>query len=113
MRRAMFSSMTMASSTTKPVAMISAINDRLLRLKLHRYMTTKVPISDTGTATLGIRVARALRKNRNTTRITSATEIIRVNSASCSEARMFGLRSSITRIAARVPRVSRSSGNRA
>ena len=35
-------------------------------------MTPKVPISDTGTATLGISVARALRRNRNTTRITSA-----------------------------------------
>ena len=31
-RRAMFSSTTMASSTTKPVAMVSAIRDRLSRL---------------------------------------------------------------------------------
>ena len=92
---------------------VAAINDRLLRLKLHRYMTTKVPTSDTGTATLGINVARALRRNRNTTKITSATEMIRVNSASCSEERMFGLRSSITRMAARAPRVSRSCGNSA
>ncbi|MNR31972.1 hypothetical protein D3C85_1495170 [compost metagenome] len=30
--RAVFSTTTMASSTTKPVAMISAISDRLLRL---------------------------------------------------------------------------------
>ncbi len=34
----MFSSTTMASSTTKPVAMVSAINDRLLRLNPHRYI---------------------------------------------------------------------------
>ena len=33
-------------------------------------MTPKVPISDTGTATLGMKVARALRRNRKTTRIT-------------------------------------------
>src|SRR2546426_307929 len=59
MWRDTFSSTTMASSTTKPVAMVSAINDRLLRLNLHKYITPKVTISDTGTATLGISVARA------------------------------------------------------
>jgi hypothetical protein len=32
MWRAMFSIITMASSTTKPVAMVSAISDRLFRL---------------------------------------------------------------------------------
>ncbi|SAJ34545.1 Uncharacterised protein [Enterobacter cloacae] len=96
MRRAMFSTTTMASSTTKPVAMISAISDRLFRLKSHRYMTAKVPISETGTARLGISVARPLRRNRKTTRITSATEISRVSSASSSDARIDGLRSSIT-----------------
>jgi hypothetical protein len=60
MWRAMFSSTTMASSTTKPVAMVSAISDRLSRLKPARYMTAKVPASDTGTATLGMSVARAV-----------------------------------------------------
>ena len=63
MWRAMFSSTTIASSTTKPVAMVSAISDRLSRLKPSRYMTPNVPISDTGTATLGISVARTLRRN--------------------------------------------------
>ena len=58
--RDMFSSTTIASSTTKPVAMVSAISDRLFRLKSARYITPKVPISDTGTATLGIRVARSI-----------------------------------------------------
>ena len=72
MWRDMFSSTTIASSTTKPVAMVSAISERLLSEKPARYMTPKVPISDTGTATLGISVARPLRRNRNTTRITSA-----------------------------------------
>ena len=94
MRRAMFSTTTMASSTTKPVAMISAISDRLFRLKSHRYMTAKVPISETGTARLGISVARPLRRNRKTTRITSATEISRVSSASSSDARIDGPSSS-------------------
>ncbi|MNN83173.1 hypothetical protein D3C81_2001890 [compost metagenome] len=54
----------MASSTTRPVARISAISDRLLSEKPHRYMTAKVPTSDTGTARLGISEARRLPRNR-------------------------------------------------
>ncbi|SAD05598.1 Uncharacterised protein [Enterobacter cloacae] len=91
--REMFSSTTMASSTTKPVAIVRAISDRLLRLNPHRYMAAKVPISETGTATAGISVARPERRNRKTTRITSATEITSVCSTSSSEARMVGERS--------------------
>ena len=49
--------MTMASSTTNPVEMVSAMSERLFRLKPARYMTPKVPTSDTGTATLGMVVA--------------------------------------------------------
>ena len=58
----MFSIITMASSTTKPVEMVRAIRVRLLRLKPARYMTPKVPTRDRGTATLGMRVAGTLRK---------------------------------------------------
>ena len=50
----MFSSTTMASSTTKPVAIVSAISERLSRLKPSRYIAPNVPISDTGTATVGM-----------------------------------------------------------
>ena len=53
----MFSIMTIASSTTKPVAMVSAISDRLLRLKPSRYITPNVPTSDSGTDRLGMMVA--------------------------------------------------------
>ena len=53
----MFSIMTMASSTTKPVEMVRAIRDRLFRLKPSRYMTPKVPTRESGTATLGMMVA--------------------------------------------------------
>jgi hypothetical protein len=70
----MFSSMTMASSTTKPVATVSAISDRLSRLKPSRYIAPKVPISDSGTATLGTSAARESRSIRNTTSTTSAIE---------------------------------------
>ena len=55
-----------------------------------------MPISDTGTATLGMNVARTLRRKRNTTRITSTIEIISVNCTSCSEARMVVVRSMAT-----------------
>ena len=60
----------MASSTTKPVAMVSAISDRLLRLKPSRYIAPNVPTSDSGTDRLGMMVAGTLRRN---TKITSTT----------------------------------------
>ena len=41
-------------------------------------MTPNVPMSETGTATLGIGVARTLRRNAKTTRMTSAIEIASV-----------------------------------
>ena len=94
--RETFSSTTIASSTTNPVAIVSAISERLLRLNPQRYMTPNVPINDTGTATLGISAARALRRNRNTTRITSDTAMISVRSTSRSDARIDGVRSIIT-----------------
>ncbi len=59
-------------------------------------MTPNVPMSDTGTATLGISVARPLRRNRNTTRTTSATASASVFSASCSDARIVVVRSIVT-----------------
>ena len=52
----MFSIMTIASSTTNPVAIVIAINVRLFRLYPSRYITPNVPTSDNGTATLGITV---------------------------------------------------------
>ncbi len=63
-------------------------------LYLHRYITPNVPISETGTATLGIRVARTFRRKRKTTRITNAMEMARVRSTSLTEARMVVVRSS-------------------
>ncbi|MNC58629.1 hypothetical protein D3C75_1083690 [compost metagenome] len=59
----MFSITTMASSTTNPVAMVNAISVRLLIEKPRKYMAAKVPINDSGTATLGIMVAGTLRRN--------------------------------------------------
>ena len=53
-------------------------------------------MSETGTATLGMIVALTFRRNANTTRITSVTEIISVRSTSCNDARIVGVRSSTT-----------------
>ena len=59
-------------------------------------MAPKVPSSEIGTATAGTSVARALRRNRNTTRITSEMATMSVRSTSCSEARMVVVRSIAT-----------------
>ena len=52
-------------------------------------MPPNVPMTETGTATTGISVARALRRNSHTTSVTSATDSTRVVSVSASEARML------------------------
>ena len=89
----MFSIMTMASSTTKPVAMVSAMSVRLFRLYPSRYMTPNVPTSDRGTATLGMIVADRVRTKRNMTMTTSAMVSISSNCTSCTEVRMVTVRS--------------------
>jgi hypothetical protein len=67
----MFSSMTIASSTTNPIASISAIMEMLLRLNPNRYMATKVPTIDRGRARLGMTVADTFRRKRKMTMTTS------------------------------------------
>ena len=91
--RVMFSITTMASSTTKPVEMVRAISERLSRLYPSRYITANVPISETGTATAGMSVARPLRRNTNTTMMTRTMEMTSVLSTSLTEARMVVVRS--------------------
>ena len=113
MWRLVFSSTTMASSTTKPVATVSAIKLRLLRLKFSRYITPKVPSSDTTVATAGMMVARALRRNSPTTSTTSTMEIISVNSISRSEARMELVLSEATSTLMSCGSCARSSGSKA
>src|SRR5689334_23586302 len=60
----MFSIMTIASSTTNPVAIVIAISDKLLRLNPARYITASVPTKDSGTDRLGI--------DRKSTRLNSS-----------------------------------------
>ncbi len=98
MWRVMFSSTTIASSTTKPVATVKAMSDKLSMLNPRRYMMPNVPINDTGTAIEGMSVARPLRRNRNTTRMTRHEAIMSVRSMSAREARIVVERSTATPI---------------
>ena len=88
MWRTMFSSMTMASSTTKPTDRVSASSVMLLTEKSSTYMTAKVPQSEIGTASAGMKVADAERRNRKITRITRPMAISRVSSTSATDCRI-------------------------
>ena len=96
MWRVVFSSTTTASSTTNPVAIVSAISVKLLIENPARYMAPNVPTSDTGTATIGTSVARPLRRKTNTTRITSTTAMTSARPVSRSDARIVTVRSIAT-----------------
>ena len=58
-RRTTFSKNTIASSTRKPIASVSAISVRLLMEKLSMYITATVSSNDIGNATAGISVSVA------------------------------------------------------
>ncbi len=73
MMRSTFSTTTMASSTTMPMARISPSSVSMLSEKPKTSITPKVPISEMGTATIGMSVARQLWSERKTTRITSSS----------------------------------------
>ncbi len=96
MWRTMFSIMTIASSTTKPVPIVNAISDRLSSEKPHSHMTPNVAINDIGKATPAIIVARSERRKNNTTSTTSTTASTSVNCTSRIEARMVPVRSCTT-----------------
>ena len=94
----MFSIMTMASSTTKPMHTASAISDRLSMEKPAAHIAAQVPASDSGTVTPAAIVGAARRRNRNTTSITSTLVAPSVSCMSCTLARMVWVRSVRTEI---------------
>ena len=96
MWRTMFSIITIASSTTKPVPMVSAISDRLSSEKPQNHITPKVAISDSGNVTPAMMVARMVRRKTSTTMMTSATLSMSVNCTSRIEARIVVVRSCTT-----------------
>ena len=71
MCRSTFSTTTMASSTTMPIASTSPNRLSALIEKPNRCITAKVPITDTGTASSGMIEARQVCRNRMTTSTTS------------------------------------------
>ena len=76
--RSTFSTTTMASSTTIPIASTSPNSDKVFNEKPSKCMKAKVPTSDTGTATKGIIEARQVCKNSTTTSTTNNTASSRV-----------------------------------
>src|SRR5215475_12895272 len=109
----MFSTTTIASSTTKPTAIVNAINDRLSMLNPSKYIAPQDPISASGTVTLGIRVAQKLRRNNKITSTTRAMVNPSVNSTSATEARIVVVRSRIVATSILGGIVAVSAGSRA
>jgi hypothetical protein len=87
MLRSTFSTTTMASSTTMPMASTRPNRDRLFSEKPKTCMTASVPMSDTGTASSGMMEARQLCRKRMTTKTTSSTASTSVVSTDLIEAR--------------------------
>ncbi len=71
MFRSTFSTTTMASSTTIPMARTSPNNDSVLIEKPNASRTANVPTTETGTATSGMIEARQVCRNSTTTMTTS------------------------------------------
>ena len=67
----MFSSTTIASSTTRPIASTIASSVSVLIVNPNRYISANAPISDTGIVTIGMIVARRLRRKKKITSTTS------------------------------------------
>ncbi len=89
--RSTFSTTTMASSTTMPIASTRPNSEMLLRLKPSTAMTAKVPTMATGTATRGISAARQFCRNARTTMPTRATASSSVRTTSSTDSRMNGV----------------------
>jgi hypothetical protein len=87
--RTMFSSITIASSTTKPIERMSAIIDRLFRLKFSTFITANVPRIEKGSASAGISVAEALWRNAKMTATTRTSVMSIVHWMSEKASRMF------------------------
>ena len=84
----MFSTTTIASSTTRPIASTSASIVRMLSEKPSVVSRMNEAISEIGTVTAGISVARRLPRNRKITAITIRPASTRVWITALSEASM-------------------------
>jgi hypothetical protein len=84
----MFSSTTIASSMTMPVASDRASIVMLLSVKPNAFITVNVPMMDVGIASAAITVTRMLRMNRNTTMLASRPPRNRCSLMSSNDRRM-------------------------
>ena len=87
MLRSTFSTTTIASSTTMPIASTSPNRVSALIEKPNTYITAKVPTIETGTASSGMIEARQVCRNRITTSTTSAIASSSVCTTASIEAR--------------------------
>jgi hypothetical protein len=83
----------MASSTTNPVEIVSAIRVRLLMLKSNMYIAANVPIRASGTAMPAMKVAAKVRKKTKMTPTTRPMVSSNSNLTSATDARMVLVRS--------------------
>src|SRR5919108_4795767 len=86
-QRSMFSTTTIASSTTMPIAKTNPNRDRLLSENPSAAMMPKVPMSDTGTSIIGKRVARQSCKKIKTTMKTRTKASINVRTTAFTDSR--------------------------
>ena len=86
--RWMFSSMTMASSTTRPIASTIARRVSVLIEKPKAYISANAPTRLTGMVTSGISVARNERRKKKITRTTSTTASAMVVKTALIDSRM-------------------------
>ena len=87
MLRSTFSTTTMASSTTMPIASTRPNSVSALIEKPNTYITANVPITEIGTATSGMIEARQVCRKMMTTSTTSATASSSVCTTASMEAR--------------------------
>jgi hypothetical protein len=83
MWRSTHSTTTIASSTTSPIARISPNSERVLTENPKTGKRMNAPMSDTGTASIGISVARQPCRKMNTTRMTRSSACQSVVNISC------------------------------
>jgi hypothetical protein len=83
----MFSSTTIASSHTRPIASSTATRVSTLMLNPARYMMKNADTIETGIATTGMRVDRQSRRNRKMISATSPNAISSVSVTSSTERR--------------------------
>ena len=91
MMRSTFSTTTIASSTSRPIASTIANMVSMFTDMPSAASTPKVPSSTTGTAIVGIRVARKFCRNRYMTRNTRTIASIRVMTTPSIEMRTNGV----------------------